>query len=132
MGSSSELLKSLLILTIMFISSDFASKAKPQNFKMDSHPLKKKEKSGQLTNSKSRCVQNQIKDIYEWMQPVGYQFETAVGGGHGDGYLTLECPVEELMWIYPKPQQFDWVRNKKSLASIIQFSTMSWLLITNS
>ena len=54
MGSSSELLNSLLILTIMFISSDFASKAKPQNFKMDSHPLKKKkEKSGQLTNLKA-------------------------------------------------------------------------------
>ena len=52
MGSSSELLESLLILTIMFTSSDFASKEKTQNFKMESHPLKKK-KSGQLTNLKA-------------------------------------------------------------------------------
>lgn len=73
MGVAVSFSKSLLILTIMFISSGAASKAKPRILKWTLTIKKKKRKVRQLTNLKAG-VYKPNKDIYEWMQPVGYQF----------------------------------------------------------
>ena len=110
MGSSSELLESLLILTIMFTSSDFASKEKTQNFKMESHPLKKK-KSGQLTNLKAVVYKPNKRPLWIGCSLWVISLKPLVGAVWG-WMLDSECPVEESCGFTPNPTNLDWMRNK--------------------
>lgn len=93
----------------MFTSSDFASKAKTQNFKMESHSLKKK--SGQLTNWKAVVYKPNKRHLWIRCSLWVISLKPLVGAVW-EWILDSECPVEESCGFTSNPTSLDWMRNK--------------------